>query len=69
MEQNILNLDPAKGFWPNMDLDHPDPGLFNQFRKKKLITILENFFFFFLSKFLKTKYNMSPKEIFNKFSI
>ena len=36
MEQNILNLDPAKGFWPNMDLDHPDPGLFNQFRRKKI---------------------------------
>ena len=41
MEPNILNLDPAPGFWPNMDLDHPDPGLFNQFRKKKIKTILE----------------------------
>ena len=46
VEPNILNLDPAKGFWPNMDLDHPDPGLFNQFRKKKLITILKKIFFF-----------------------
>ena len=38
---NTLNLDP--GFWPNLD---PEPGLYNQFWKKKYKKILEQNFFF-----------------------
>ena len=35
---NTLNLDLDPGYWPNLD---PDPGLYYQFRKKKLQIILE----------------------------
>ena len=34
-----IELDPDPGFWPKLDPDlgpDPDPGLYNQFRKKKI---------------------------------
>ena len=36
VDPNPLNLDPRPDpeFWPNLD---PDPGLFHQFREKKII--------------------------------
>ena len=38
VDPNTLNFNPDPGFWPNL---HPDPGLYNQFWKKKFKIILE----------------------------
>ena len=40
VDPNTWYLDPDPGFWPNLD-PGPDPGLYNQFWKKKFKIILE----------------------------
>ena len=29
VDQNTLNLDPDPGYWPNLNPDDPDPGLYD----------------------------------------
>ena len=77
MDPNTLNLDPDPGFWPNLDQDPDpdpgpdlDPGLYNQFWKKKFKIILEkNDFLWNKYIFLNYKNKLSPKEIFNQLSL
>ena len=69
VDPNTFNLDPDPGFWPNLDPD-PDPGLYNQFWKKKFKIILEkNNFLWNKYIFLNYKNKLSPKEIFNQLSL